>query len=38
MSGRGLRITAGSLRGRKVPVPPGDVRPTSERARQGYFN
>lgn len=38
MSGRGLRITAGSLRGRKVPVPPGDVRPTSERARQAYFN
>lgn len=38
MSGRGLRITAGSLRGRKVPVPPSDVRPTSERARQAFFN
>ena len=33
-----LRITAGSLRGRRVPVPPFDVRPTSERARQAYFN
>lgn len=33
-----LRITAGSLRGRRVSVPPGDVRPTSERARQAYFN
>lgn len=33
-----LRITAGSLRGRRVPVPPGDVRPTSERARQAFFN
>src|SRR5215472_7243854 len=33
-----LRVTAGSLRGRRVPVPPGDVRPTSERARQAYFN
>jgi 16S rRNA (guanine966-N2)-methyltransferase len=33
-----LRITAGSLRGRRVPVPRGDIRPTSERARQAYFN
>ena len=33
-----LRVTAGSLRGRRVPVPPGDVSPTSERARQAYFN
>src|SRR5712691_6886665 len=33
-----LRITAGSLRGRRVAVPPRDVRPTSERARQAYFN
>jgi 16S rRNA (guanine966-N2)-methyltransferase len=33
-----LRITAGTLRGRRVPVPRGDVRPTSERARQAYFN
>jgi 16S rRNA (guanine966-N2)-methyltransferase len=33
-----LRVTAGSLRGRRIPVPPRDVRPTSERARQAYFN
>ncbi len=33
-----LRITAGTLRGRKIPVPRGEVRPTSERARQAYFN
>ena len=33
-----LRVTAGSLRGRRVPVPPGDLRPTSERARQAFFN
>jgi 16S rRNA (guanine966-N2)-methyltransferase len=33
-----LRVTAGTLRGRRVPVPPKDVRPTSERARQAYFN
>lgn len=33
-----LRITAGTLRGRHVPVPPGPVRPTSERARQAFFN
>jgi 16S rRNA (guanine966-N2)-methyltransferase len=33
-----LRVTAGALRGRRVPVPPGDVRPTSERARQAFFN
>jgi 16S rRNA (guanine966-N2)-methyltransferase len=33
-----LRITAGTLRGRRVPVPPKDVRPTSERARQAYFD
>ena len=33
-----LRITAGTLRGRRIPVPKGEVRPTSERARQGYFN
>lgn len=33
-----LRITGGSLRGRRVPVPKGDIRPTSERARQAYFN
>lgn len=33
-----LRITAGTLRGRRVLVPERDVRPTSERARQAYFN
>ena len=33
-----LRITGGALRGRRVPVPQGEVRPTSERARQAYFN
>ena len=33
-----LRITAGDLKGRRIPVPKGDVRPTSERARQAYFN
>lgn len=26
------------MRGRRVPVPPRDVRPTSERARQAFFN
>jgi len=33
-----LRITAGTLRGRRVAVPPAEIRPTSERARQAYFN
>ena len=33
-----LRVTAGALRGRRVSVPPRDVRPTSERARQAFFN
>src|SRR5712692_3432201 len=33
-----LRVTAGSLRGRRVPVPPRGVRPTAERARQAFFN
>lgn len=33
-----IRITAGSLRGRRIPVPKDDVRPTSERARQAFFN
>lgn len=32
-----LRITAGSLRGRRLPLPP-TTRPTSERARQAFFN
>lgn len=33
-----LRITGGALRGRKVPTPPGDLRPTSGRAREAFFN
>lgn len=33
-----VRITAGTLRGRRVTVPAGEIRPTSERARQAYFN
>ena len=33
-----IRVTAGSLRGRRIPVPKNDVRPTSERARQAFFN
>jgi 16S rRNA (guanine(966)-N(2))-methyltransferase RsmD len=33
-----LRVTGGELRGRRVPVPPRSVRPTSERARQAFFN
>ncbi len=33
-----IRITSGSLRGRRLSVPPRDVRPTSERARMAYFN
>jgi 16S rRNA (guanine966-N2)-methyltransferase len=32
-----LRVTAGNLRGRRVPTP-RDARPTSERARQAYFD
>ncbi|MGZ4777834.1 MAG: 16S rRNA (guanine(966)-N(2))-methyltransferase RsmD [Thermoanaerobaculia bacterium] len=32
-----LRITTGTLRGRKIPLPP-HTRPTSERARQAFFN
>ena len=35
---RSLRVTGGTLRGRRAPIPPGEVRPTSERARQAYFN
>jgi 16S rRNA (guanine(966)-N(2))-methyltransferase RsmD len=31
-------VTAGALRGRRIPVPRGDLRPTSERARQAFFN
>ncbi len=33
-----LRVTAGTLRGRRIPVPAGGIRPTSERARQAFFN
>lgn len=33
-----LRVTAGTLRGRRIEVPQGDVRPTSEKARQAYFD
>ncbi|MFZ2492947.1 MAG: 16S rRNA (guanine(966)-N(2))-methyltransferase RsmD [Thermoanaerobaculia bacterium] len=33
-----LRITAGTLRGRRIPMPRGGVRPTSERARQAFFD
>jgi 16S rRNA (guanine966-N2)-methyltransferase len=33
-----IRITAGTLRGRRIPVPNELVRPTSERARQAFFN
>jgi 16S rRNA (guanine966-N2)-methyltransferase len=33
-----IRVTAGTLRGRRVPVPAHNVRPTSERARQAFFN
>ena len=33
-----LRITGGALRGRKVPIPAGDLRPTSARAREAFFN
>jgi 16S rRNA (guanine966-N2)-methyltransferase len=33
-----IRITSGTLRNRRVPVPQDKVRPTSERARQAFFN
>lgn len=33
-----IRITAGTLRGRRIAVPKEEVRPTSERARQAFFN
>ena len=33
-----IRISGGALRGRRIPVPKDEVRPTSERARQAYFN
>ncbi len=34
----GLRITGGEFRGRKIRIPAHDHRPTSERARQAFFN
>ena len=33
-----LRITGGTLRGRRIAIPKNDVRPTSEKARQAFFN
>lgn len=33
-----VRITAGDLRGRRLRVPPESVRPTSDKARQAFFN
>jgi len=33
-----IRITSGTLRGRRIPVPKDLVRPTSERARQAFFD
>ena len=33
-----LRIAAGSRRGRFIKVPPGNVRPTSDKVRQAVFN
>lgn len=33
-----VRVTGGRLRGRNVPLPPYDLRPTSGRAREAYFN
>ncbi len=34
----GIRISTGTLRGRKIPVPGEGVRPTSARARQAWFD
>src|SRR5688500_9244420 len=34
----GLRVTGGELRGRRVPLPGHELRPTSEKARQAFFN
>lgn len=34
----GLRVTGGELRGRRVPLPSHELRPTSEKARQAFFN
>lgn len=33
-----VRISGGTLRGRRIPLPPGELRPTSGRAREAYFN
>lgn len=33
-----IRVTGGALRGRRIAVPKDEVRPTSERARQAFFN
>lgn len=33
-----LRVSGGSLRGRKVPLPRYELRPTSGRAREAFFN
>ena len=33
-----VRISGGTLRGRKVLLPRGELRPTSSRAREAYFN
>ena len=33
-----LRITGGELGGRRIRVPPGDVRPTTERVREAIFS
>jgi 16S rRNA (guanine966-N2)-methyltransferase len=33
-----LRITGGELRGRRLRVPKGDVRPTTERVREAVFS
>jgi len=34
-----VRLSAGSLRGRRIPLPEGlELRPTSDMARQAYFN
>ena len=34
----GVRVTGGALRGRNVPLPRHELRPTSGRAREAYFN
>jgi len=33
-----VRIVGGELRGRRLAVPPGDVRPTGDRQREALFN